>query len=116
MKNADFHALFCIQDEFLAYDPTYEIQDSQTSEYPFESVLKIAHVDYSLVGYFYCVKNSSENLENQLKAEDNPIEDELELDTRHKMESLMKIGQANSIYLFVEGEIFSFLMVNYINK
>lgn len=74
-----------VQDEFTG---NYEVHDSfsQQKNYPHQSELELIGVNYTYVGYFYCVKNSSE-IDAILK-------------------TLVQNSQASKIYLFVDGNVF----------
>lgn len=65
---------------------TCNVKDSNNpnAENPYESVIELNQVDYNYLGYYYCIKNSSN------------IHDGLEV--------LDENGQAAHIYLFVEGK------------
>lgn len=64
----------------------YYIQNSldPSRESPYKSVLELNQVDYTYVGYYYCVKNATV------------------IDTGS--EALYAKGQAEKIYLFVKGK------------
>lgn len=75
---------FLMQDEFIG---NYNIHDSfdQQSNYPHRSVLELIEVNYTYVGFYYCVKNISE------------------VDASLRM--LVKNSFASKIYLFVDGNV-----------
>ncbi|XP_055298860.1 vascular endothelial growth factor receptor 1-like isoform X8 [Sitodiplosis mosellana] len=54
------------------------------SQYPYESTLEIDQVDYTYVGYYHCVKNLTEAEINE------------------GLDTLVELGLASRIYLFVE--------------
>lgn len=59
------------------------IAHSASDDGKFESRLELQNIDYTLVGYYYCVKNSSKNYE---------------------FTHLVSTKEASRIYLFVNGE------------
>lgn len=74
--------LYVVQDEFTGNYHIYESFNQQT-EYTHQSVLELIGVQYTYVGYFYCVTNSSE--------------------VNSSVKTLVKNNQASEIYLFVDG-------------
>lgn len=56
---------------------------NQNNAYPYEVIIELPHVDYTYVGFYHCVKNSSE------------------VDV--SLDALVDNSQASNIYLFVEG-------------
>lgn len=75
------HVLFVFQ-EFLGKKRVFDSL-TQNDEHPYETTLELTNVTYRYVGYYYCVKNSS--------------------DPDDSLEVLLENEQASRIYLFVEG-------------
>lgn len=65
---------------------------NQNNPYPYESIIELPHVDFTFVGFYHCVKNSSE-------ADGN-------------LDTLVDNSLASSIYLFVEGMFTSYWKSN----
>ncbi|XP_031631901.1 vascular endothelial growth factor receptor 1-like isoform X3 [Contarinia nasturtii] len=76
-------------EEFYLNRHTITDMHHEGAEYAYESVLELIQIDYTYVGYYYCVKNSSVSDTND----------------RESLETLIESGHASRIYLFVEDPL-----------